>query len=62
MNDFELMDVKAAADYLRLSKSSVYKLINQKVNTLPHIRLGSRVVFTKEFLNEYIQKNIVKNG
>lgn len=56
------MDVKAAADYLRLSKSSVYKLANQKVNPLPHIRLGSRIVFTKQFLNEYIQKHIVKNG
>ena len=62
MNDFELMDVKAAADYLRLSKSSIYKLINQKVNSLPHIRFGSRVVFTKEFLNEYIRRNIIKNG
>jgi len=61
VNDFELMDVKAAADYLRLSKSSVYKLINQKINTLPHIRLGSTIKFTKQGLNEYILRNSI-NG
>lgn len=55
------MDVKAAADYLRLSKSSVYKLINQKINTLPHIRLGSTIKFTKQGLNEYILRNSI-NG
>ena len=59
MNDFELIDVKAAADYLRLSKSSVYKLINRKINTLPHIRLGSTIKLTKQGLNEYIQRNTI---
>jgi excisionase family DNA binding protein len=60
VDDFELMDVKAAAEYLRLSKASIYKLINQKVNPLPYIRFGSSIRFTKQFLNEYIQRNIIK--
>lgn len=61
MNDFELMSAKEAAAYLRLSLASVYKLANQQSNSIPHIRIGARIVFTKNGLNEYIMRNTI-NG
>lgn len=58
MDEIELMDVKATADYLRLSTSAVYKLIKNK--KIKHIRIGRKVVFTKQMLNEFLLSNIVE--
>ena len=59
MNDIELLDVKAAADYLRLSVYTIYKMVNRKTNTLPHIRFGKSIKFTKGQLNDFLLKNTV---
>lgn len=59
MNDIELLDVKAAADYLRISVYTIYKMVNRKANTLPHIRFGKSIKFTKRQLNDFLLKNTV---
>lgn len=61
VNDFELMNAKEAAAYLHVSLASIYNLANQKFNAIPHVRIGARIVFTKQGLNEYILRNTI-NG
>lgn len=55
------MNAKEAAAYLHVSLANIYKLTNQKFNAIPHVRIGARIVFTKQGLNDYIQRNTI-NG
>ena len=59
VNDIELLDVKAAADYLRISAYTIYKMVNRKANPIPHIRIGKAIKFTKRQLNDFLLKNTV---
>jgi excisionase family DNA binding protein len=60
MDDIELMDVKASADYLRVSTSFLYQLVS--VKKIKHIRIGSKIMFTKQILNEFLLSKIVEGG
>lgn len=60
MDDIELMDVKASADYLRVSTSFLYQLVGFK--KIKHIRIGSKIMFTKQILNEFLLSKIVEGG
>ena len=58
MDVMELMDVKATAEYLRLSKSYIYQLVKNK--KLKHIRISNKIMFTKKMLNEFLLLHIVE--
>ncbi|GAB6091396.1 helix-turn-helix domain-containing protein [Spirochaeta dissipatitropha] len=49
--------VEEAAEYLRLSKYTVYKLSSQKI--IPQYKIGRRVLFAKADLEKYLQQNKV---
>ncbi len=58
--DLELLDVKQAAEYLKLQPSYIYSLIHQK--KIPYYKpLGKRVYFSRRELNEWITKSKIKS-
>ncbi len=58
--DTALLTLKQAADFLHLSKSSIYKLIYKKNITPVQRTAKSRILFTKEHLINYLkQKNSI---
>lgn len=52
MNDKITLNVSEVAELLGISKSFVYQLVG--TGKLPAIRLGKRILFTKERIMEYI--------
>ena len=55
MSDSNLMDSKEAAAFLRLSMSALYSLRTK--HGLPFVKLGKKVLFSKESLLAYIAKH-----
>ena len=53
----KLYPVFEAAIMLRISESTLYRWIHQR--KIEHIKIGSRVLFTDEMLNNYIKKNTI---
>lgn len=51
--DFETLTVKEVANYLRVHTDMIYTLVRQK--QIPHVRLGNRILFTKETIHSWIQ-------
>ena len=49
----ETMTVKEVAGYLRVHTDMIYALVRQK--QIPHMRLGNRILFTKESIHKWIQ-------
>ena len=54
----KLYPVFEAAIMLHISESTLYRWIHQR--KIEHIKIGSRVLFTDEMLNNYITKSTVK--
>ncbi len=52
-----LLNVQEAACYLHIAKSTLYRWVNQK--KIKYIKVGSRVLFSQDDLNEFINNNIV---
>lgn len=50
--DDRYLDVEEAASYLKLSKPSIYRRVSD--NTIPHIKLGRRVLFERDTLDEWV--------
>ena len=50
-----LLDVSAASHYLSISKSLLYKLAERK--KIPIVRIAGRLLFDKEKLDRYIERN-----
>lgn len=57
MNDNNLLDIKEVARYLHIAKSTLYRWVNQK--KIKHVKIGSRVLFSQDDLNEFINNNTV---
>ncbi len=53
----KLYPVFEAAIMLHISESTLYRWIHQR--KIEHVKIGSRVLFTDEILNEYIKKNTI---
>lgn len=51
--ELETMTVKEVAGYLRVHTDMIYALVRQK--QIPHVRLGNRILFTKETIHSWIQ-------
>lgn len=59
MKNLELLNINEAAEYLRVSKHVVYKLIEER--KIPFCRMtgGKRVILRKNDLFEWLGKNLV---
>ena len=53
-----LLKISEAAELLRVSKTKVYQLVEDK--RIPQNRLDGRVVFSEEQLEEYLSKHVVE--
>lgn len=53
----KLYPVFEAAIMLHISESTLYRWIHQR--KIEYIKMGSRVLFTDEMLNNYIKKNTI---
>lgn len=52
-----LLNVQETASYLHISISTLYRWIHQK--KIKHVKIGSRVLFSQDDLNEFINNNTV---
>lgn len=52
-----LLTIKETAEALKISVSTLYRWIHQR--KIEYVKIGSRVLFTGEMLNDYIKKNTV---
>lgn len=57
--DKETLTVKDVAAYLRVHTDLVYALVKQK--QIPHMRLGSRILFTKESVHHWVLEQEIKS-
>ncbi len=55
-----LLNIKEAASYLRISVSTLYRWVHQK--KIKHAKIGSRVLFSQEYLDEFINNNTIDTG
>lgn len=49
-----LLTLKEAAEYLRMHKGSLYRLLESGKIDLPAIKLGGKWLFNLESLNQYL--------
>lgn len=52
-----LLDIQQTADYLHISVSTLYRWVHQK--KIEYVKIGSRVLFSQENLEEFIRINTV---
>ncbi len=52
-----LLDVQEVASYLHISTSTLYRWVHQK--KIKHAKIGSRVLFSNDYLKEFINNNTV---
>jgi len=51
---FQLLTLKEAAEYLRMHKGSLYRLLEIGKTDIPAIKLGGKWLFNLESLNRYL--------
>jgi len=56
-HESNLLTLAEAADYLRCSRSKLYKCIERR--ELNHFKLGNRAMFRREDLDSYIERCFV---
>jgi excisionase family DNA binding protein len=49
------LSVAQAAEYLTLAKSTMYQYVHYR--TIPHLKIGGRIVFSKNELDNWIMKH-----
>ena len=61
-DDFALLTPDEAAEFLRVSKTQLYKL--RREEGLPYVKLGGRSLFKRDALVEFVNQNqkVNKNG
>ncbi|MFC1879105.1 helix-turn-helix domain-containing protein [Chloroflexota bacterium] len=57
-NQSEVLTVAEVAEYLKLSKSKVYRMI--QIGQMPHIRIGKNVRLTSKQLEAWLEQNTVE--
>lgn len=53
MNEKEYLTVKELCEWIRLSQSKVYALINN--NEIPYSRIGGKILFNREKIKIWIE-------
>jgi excisionase family DNA binding protein len=54
------LTVDEAKKYLKLAKSTIYTYVQQK--KMPHIKIGERVLFDEDDLNEWVKSKKKRGG
>lgn len=54
-----LLNVQDTARYLHISVSTLYRWVHRK--EIQYIKLGSRVLFSEEILEEFIKSNTIQD-
>ncbi len=54
----DILDVKQAADFLRLKITTLYEKTSEK--TIPHFKKGNKLYFKRDELQEWVQGGKVK--
>jgi excisionase family DNA binding protein len=52
MNENKFLDMDELAEYIKVSKSFLYKRVCYK--TIPFIKLGTRTVFVREQIDQWV--------
>jgi len=52
MTETRFLDIKRMAEYIYLSKSKIYKMVSK--DEIPYIKIGSRVLFDKEQIDQWV--------
>lgn len=62
MSDFALLTPDEAAEFLRVSRTQLYKL--RREEGLPYVKLGGRTLFKRDALVEFVNQNqkVNENG
>ncbi|MBQ8635825.1 helix-turn-helix domain-containing protein [bacterium] len=53
-----LLNIQETARYLHVSISTLYRWVHRK--EIQHIKIGSRVLFSQESLEEFIKNNTIE--
>ena len=53
---YQLLTLKEAAEYLRMHKGSLYRLLENGKTDIPAIKLGGKWLFNLKSLNKYLTK------
>jgi excisionase family DNA binding protein len=53
---YQLLTLKEAAEYLRMHKGSLYRLLESGKTDIPAIKLGGKWLFNLESLNKYLSE------
>jgi len=56
----DILDVKQAADFLRLKITTLYEKTSEK--TIPHFKKGNKLYFNKPELQDWVQSGKVKTN
>jgi len=51
----EILSAKELSKYLKINEKKIYKLAQE--GTLPHVKIGGKVAFTKELIDRWILEN-----
>jgi excisionase family DNA binding protein len=52
MEENKFLDVQQLTDYIHMSESYVYKMVSKKL--IPHIRLGTRTLFKRNQIDNWV--------
>jgi excisionase family DNA binding protein len=55
MNEMNYLDMENLAEYIHLSKSTIYKMVCNK--TIPYIKLATRTLFVKDQIDKWALNN-----
>lgn len=57
---YQLLTLKEAAEYLRMHKGSLYRLLESGKTDIPAIKLGGKWLFNLESINKYLSDKEMK--
>jgi excisionase family DNA binding protein len=57
--DRDILDIDQASEYLSVSRSTLYKLIQR--GAVPHMKIGGGVRFSRRMLLEWVEEESRKN-
>ncbi|MDM1556334.1 helix-turn-helix domain-containing protein [Chryseobacterium indologenes] len=53
------MDINSLTNYIPLTKSTIYSMVSR--NQIPYRKIGKKLIFNKEDINNWIEKGGRKN-
>jgi len=59
MEELRLYTIREVAELLRVSVSSMYRLVES--GRFPHIKIGTNIRFNREHISVFLAENSVKN-